>query len=347
MSSRLFNAVRKFFSPTLKRRRRYPSLCSSVEGLEQRGLLSASATNMFSPILDHTPPVAAHVSSEPSTEQFAVRHAESLASATRRTTNPAAAPKAAVIDLTPSIVDAPPRATSGAIISVDTRIDNKGTSPSGRFSVAYYASLDTSITKSDVFLKKVSVESINGSGAKRWSQSLSLPASLAPGKYYIGVIADIDNEVKETNESNNALADRDTISIQITSRISGNSVRGGESPRGLVFPLTIAGDTTRLLVSNGASDKVSLSNAGWVDWDRDRVSFSLTTDPGFTGKARLVVYTSLQMWGVIDLTVTNGKIKIDEKLKLASEAPKTVSEPLKPPTELGFVPTFKMKWTVR
>jgi len=35
---------------------------------------------------------------------------------------------------------------------------------------------------------------------------VAIPATLAPGTYYLGAIADVNNNVQESSETNNALA---------------------------------------------------------------------------------------------------------------------------------------------
>ncbi|MCC7420972.1 MAG: hypothetical protein IT428_11885 [Planctomycetaceae bacterium] len=116
-------------------------------------------------------------------------------------------------DLRATMVDAPTTAPRGSTISVNTAINNNGDSPTGSYTLRYYASSDATITSSDTLLKSVTRSGLNAGTTQQWNESVVLPAGIAAGNYYIGVIVDATNAVVESNETNNWRADSATISI--------------------------------------------------------------------------------------------------------------------------------------
>ena len=95
---------------------------------------------------------------------------------------------------------------SGGVISVYGDIQNSGTASSGNFNVSFYLSSDTSISTSDTLLGTVSMSSIAaGSSATANLINATVSESLVPGSYYVGWIIDSNNNVSESNESNNTV----------------------------------------------------------------------------------------------------------------------------------------------
>jgi hypothetical protein len=116
------------------------------------------------------------------------------------------------IDLVMTAVSTPVgTATRGGYITVDDTVKNQGTAATettfGNISVGYYLSTDATITAADTFLgNRLIPASLAGGASGSSSQSVYVPATLAPGTYYLGAIADRTGIQVETNESNNALA---------------------------------------------------------------------------------------------------------------------------------------------
>lgn len=132
---------------------------------------------------------------------------------------------ALAIDLKPLVIDGPSAAFPGDTITVETKVVNVGDSASGKFSVAYKLSTDKFIDKSDPTLLRVdNLPSIAGpSGllynSYRWFQSVPLPKDKT-GTFWIAVVVDPDNKIREGNgsptspqETNNIGIDADTIAI--------------------------------------------------------------------------------------------------------------------------------------
>ncbi|ABS26527.1 CARDB domain-containing protein [Anaeromyxobacter sp. Fw109-5] len=110
-------------------------------------------------------------------------------------------------DLTISAVSGPAGAFSGATIAVDTSVTaSSAGGDAGGFSVGIYLSKDDVVTTSDVFLGSRSVSSLAAGATSSASTNVTIPASVAPGSWRLGAIADYANYLGESEERNNALA---------------------------------------------------------------------------------------------------------------------------------------------
>jgi CARDB len=98
-------------------------------------------------------------------------------------------------------------AQAGSTINVDLWTDNFGSGASGASTTGLYLSTDANITTSDTLLTTRSVPMLASNGTAGWYDhqnfNVVLPSNLAPGVYYLGGLADYNNQVSESNESNN------------------------------------------------------------------------------------------------------------------------------------------------
>ena len=67
-----------------------------------------------------------------------------------------------------------------------------------------YLSTDQTITTADTLIGTFHAPGLAASGSQAESIALALPANLAAGTYYLGVVADSSGQVTESNETNNA-----------------------------------------------------------------------------------------------------------------------------------------------
>ena len=116
------------------------------------------------------------------------------------------APPPQQIDFDPSLVSTPTHAARGMSISVLTEVQNLWPAFSGAYQVRFVLSTNPNITGSDRTLKTVLRPGIAGNGTQRWTETVLLPADVAPGTYYVGIIADADSQIAEVNETNNVQA---------------------------------------------------------------------------------------------------------------------------------------------
>lgn len=133
---------------------------------------------------------------------------------------------ATAADLVPALVNLADRVAIGSAVSVSVDIDNTGNLASNSFVVEFRLSTDSTITSADRLLTSVTRNSISPGLDSRWTQSLTLPADLAPGTYTIGVIVDPLNKIKENSETNNTLADA-TASTLFRNSLTGTVTYGG------------------------------------------------------------------------------------------------------------------------
>jgi subtilase family serine protease len=117
-------------------------------------------------------------------------------------------------DLIVTSVSGPVSGVTGSTITVSHTIKNQGTGTSGSFSVAVFLSADSTITTSDTSLGGRAISSLAAGAESPAGLQVTIPTSLAPGTYYIGVIVDYgsgNGSVAESDETNNALAGNQII----------------------------------------------------------------------------------------------------------------------------------------
>ncbi|MCK1359002.1 CARDB domain-containing protein [Bradyrhizobium sp. 199] len=100
-----------------------------------------------------------------------------------------------------------PTIAAGGSTNVDFWVVNFGKAASAASISGLYLSTDATITTGDALLTTVASPGLSANGVPGYydhqTVSLALPASLAPGTYYIGGIADYNNAISESNEANN------------------------------------------------------------------------------------------------------------------------------------------------
>lgn len=102
-----------------------------------------------------------------------------------------------------SFAAVPPGGSTGAF----TFIFNRGPGSAGAYEIGYYLSADTVFSaSSDVFLGLVTGSLSVPSGTIHFAPTLTVPATTAPGSYYLVLMADPRNVIAETNENNNSRA---------------------------------------------------------------------------------------------------------------------------------------------
>ncbi|MBT4059753.1 MAG: hypothetical protein HOE69_05540 [Euryarchaeota archaeon] len=94
-------------------------------------------------------------------------------------------------------------ADAGDSKSVTVRLKNQGTASSGSFYWGIYLSTDTTITTNDIELDTWYKSSISSGSSSSQYKSVTIPATITGGYYYVGAIVDINSQVSETNENNN------------------------------------------------------------------------------------------------------------------------------------------------
>jgi subtilase family serine protease len=157
-------------------------------------------------------------------------------------------------DLILTAVSGPATASAGAAIIVSDTTKNQGAGSANGSSTAFYLSVNSTFSSTDVFLGSRAVGDLGTGATATASTSLQIPAGTAPGTYYVIGRADVTNAVAETAETNN---DRASGAI----KIGGDLVVTAVSAPSMAMaggPLTVT-DTTK----NQGAAAVTPSSTGF------------------------------------------------------------------------------------
>ncbi|NPV89693.1 MAG: hypothetical protein HPY50_02810 [Firmicutes bacterium] len=118
------------------------------------------------------------------------------------------------IDLVVQSMDSPATGIAGTEISISNTVTNQGSSSTTTvFYISYFLSSDSSIDVNDTYLGQRSISGLAAGASDVNTTSVTIPATVGGGSYYVGAIADISNLVAETDESNNTGCDTGQITI--------------------------------------------------------------------------------------------------------------------------------------
>jgi subtilase family serine protease len=109
-------------------------------------------------------------------------------------------------DLIVSAVTVPPTAAPGATVLVGDTTKNQGGGSASGSATGFYLSANASWEVSDLRLGWRPVTALAGGAASTASTAVTIPVSIAPGRYYVIVKADADEVVAESTETNNVRA---------------------------------------------------------------------------------------------------------------------------------------------
>ena len=102
----------------------------------------------------------------------------------------------------------------GAPVQVVNEVRNQGTLSAGTFQVGIYLSTDDVIATDDLRIGARTVFQLGIGFGSASSAPFVVPSTLAPGTYYLGVVADDLAQVAESLEANNALRASGTLVVQ-------------------------------------------------------------------------------------------------------------------------------------
>lgn len=107
-------------------------------------------------------------------------------------------------DLTVQTPAASPTSVSnGGTTTASCVVKNIGTGPSGASNLKYYLSADVTYGTGDVYLATDAVGALAANATASVSEVVTIPSSTAAGNWYILFVADADNQVAESSETNN------------------------------------------------------------------------------------------------------------------------------------------------
>ncbi|HEV7407945.1 MAG TPA: CARDB domain-containing protein [Bradyrhizobium sp.] len=106
-----------------------------------------------------------------------------------------------------SVGGSPDLTASSAVLDragLSYRINNTGTGAAAASTAGIYLSTDGTITTSDTLLITHATPALAGGASDLEAASVPFPNNLTPGTYFVGVIADHNGQIAESNETNNA-----------------------------------------------------------------------------------------------------------------------------------------------
>ncbi|MDH5729441.1 MAG: S8 family serine peptidase [Gammaproteobacteria bacterium] len=144
----------------------------------------------------------------------------------------------------------------GDTIVVDSSVLNTGMSDiAAGHSMALYLSTDRQIDGSDLYLNSwLSSLDLAKNQSESNSINVNIPSGIAVGTYYLGAIADANNTIAESNESNNAIASVQPIAITGNVDLSVSNINSPAASISAGASITVSAE-----VSNSGGDAVATS----------------------------------------------------------------------------------------
>ncbi|HTM30604.1 MAG TPA: CARDB domain-containing protein [Vicinamibacterales bacterium] len=196
-------------------------------------------------------------------------------------------------DLMVSSLSAPATAAPGGTISLTDTTRNLSGSPAPASSTGFYLSLNSTIDGSDTYLGSRSVNTLASGGSESGSTTVTIPATIAPGTYYIVARADWAGLLQESNETNNARASN-TMRVGPDLVVSALTVPATAAPGSTV----LVADTTR---NQGAGSAASTSTAFYLStntsWDAADVALGTHAVAALAGSASAGASTEVTIPG--------------------------------------------------
>jgi subtilase family serine protease len=165
----------------------------------------------------------------------------------------------------------------GGQVSTNATIINQGTATSVNSNVGYYLSTNMTLDASDVLLGSTTNGALAAGGYASIYANLTIPAATTVGNYYVLFVADYQNQVTETSETNNTAP----VALTVTAPFSGTVV-----PFSGTATITTC---NTIIADNGGNDNYADGSYG-----------SLVINPGTAGNKVRLTFTSLQVESCCD-----------------------------------------------
>ncbi len=155
----------------------------------------------------------------------------------------------------------------GGTVQLQSTVRNEGDLSAGAFKVGLYLSADETITVDDLLIGQRTVFQLGIGFGSASSAPYTVPASVTPGDWYVGAIADFQNAVAESDEDDNALKAPGRLRVYVPPP---------PSPDLVVASLSFTPSTA---LSGGAvSIATTVENQGALPASSFRVGFYLSSD---------------------------------------------------------------------
>jgi subtilase family serine protease len=93
--------------------------------------------------------------------------------------------------------------TSGGVMNVSTSIRNVGSGDAGSFIVELYLSTDAELSDEDILLGMGEIPELPAGTQSDGNAPTPIPVNMTPGIYYFGILVDGEDDVIESDETNN------------------------------------------------------------------------------------------------------------------------------------------------
>jgi subtilase family serine protease len=153
---------------------------------------------------------------------------------------------------------------AGGSLTIDAYNMNIGNAVSGPSTAQIYLSTDPTITTSDTVLATVTnsetLATVSQPGYYDHQQvTVALPGNLAPGTYYIGGIADYNNQVTESNETNNTY---NVVQVTVTAAVSQSTTLAQSAVATQPAATSANASLGQLFAGSGSDNFVFAANPG-------------------------------------------------------------------------------------
>ncbi|MCB9915900.1 MAG: hypothetical protein H6828_12285 [Planctomycetes bacterium] len=187
----------------------------------------------------------------------------------------------ALPDLAPSTLSySPTTVEAGQQITVTDTVANHGTGAAGAFQVGLYLSHDPQITSGDTLIGLRNVPGLGPGELSFASSPVTVPASLAAGDWFVGVIADVGGARVESDEFNNSLSSITPLHVT-------------HPPRPDLLVTQLAFSPSQLDAGQSLSVSETAANQGLVAAGPFRVGIYLSADDEVTVDDRLIGFRAV------------------------------------------------------
>ena len=116
-------------------------------------------------------------------------------------------------DLQVASVTNPAKPSTTGTLAVRVAVRNGGNRKAPAFTLAVFLSADRKLDRRDVLLNRRSTKGLRPAGKSTAARSVSVPAVVAPGRYYLLACVDDRGKVRERNEHNNCRASATRVTL--------------------------------------------------------------------------------------------------------------------------------------
>ena len=194
-------------------------------------------------------------------------------------------------------------------LTLSYQVANTGSASSAAAATGIFLSTDGTVTTADRLLTTVSAPALatGASDSKTVSlASMALPSTLAPGTYYIGVLADHNGQIVEGNEANNA-STAAPLMLGSDRSNSMTGISGGDTMLGFAGNDTLNGAAGSDALDSGIGNDTLIGGTGadflnggsdidWADYSASSagIKVSLATGMGSGGDAQGDTLTNIE-----------------------------------------------------